>query len=115
MSSPDAIVLVYVPVPGPETGKSLASAAVERGLAACGNILPGMTSVYPWEGRLESSAEALLILKTTAVLGPALEAFLVEAHPYDCPCVLQIPASRVNPGYGGWVRQQLPPQDGPRP
>ena len=70
-------------------------------LAACGNILPGVTSVYEWQGKIETETEVSLILKTKADKTEELTKFVVENHPYDTPCVVFVPVeaghqSRMN-------------------
>jgi periplasmic divalent cation tolerance protein len=107
MTEPDALLLVYVPVPDEAAGLALAESAVRAKLAACGNILPGVTSVYEWEGVLETANEAVLILKTTPELADALEAHVQASHPYDCPCILRLPPAQANTPYAAWVRQQI--------
>jgi periplasmic divalent cation tolerance protein len=85
---------------------------VGRRLAACVNILPGVTSVYEWQGTLEQSAEHLLLIKTTAAAYPALEAGLRAAHPYELPEICALPLARGLPAYLDWVSAQCaePPQ-----
>ena len=68
--------LVYVTAPGMDEAQALARMAVERRLAACANILPGMRSLYWWQGRMESAEEVVLLLKTTE----ALEEVLIQAE-----------------------------------
>ena len=106
MSESTEILLVYVPVPDEAAGRALAEGAVGQKLAACGNILPGLTSVYEWEGRLETASEALLLFKTTEARAEALEAYVKAQHPYDCPCILRLQPGQANPAFAAWVRQQ---------
>jgi periplasmic divalent cation tolerance protein len=90
----------------PEAAERLASALVEEQLAACVNALPGIQSVYRWQGALERSAETLLLAKTTAERYPALESRLRELHPYELPEIIALPIERGLPGYLAWVREQ---------
>lgn len=106
MTEPAAVLLVYVPVPDEAAGRALAESAVRQKLAACGNILPAVTSVYEWEGDIESAGEAILLLKTTPESANALEAHLQAHHPYDCPCILRLPPVQANKAYADWVRGQ---------
>lgn len=102
MPSP-TLQLFYIPVPPGGTGLALARGAVEKKLAACGNLLPGVTSVYEWEGKMCEDREEVLILKTTPERADALEAWLLKAHPYETPCVLRLPPATANPGFVSWA------------
>jgi periplasmic divalent cation tolerance protein len=77
----------------------MARTLVERGLASCVNVLPGVTSVYRWEGEIKSDAEQQLIIKTTSERVDALEAALEELHPYDVPEFVVLQITRVSEGY----------------
>jgi periplasmic divalent cation tolerance protein len=79
---------------------------VEEKLAACATVLPGATSVYFWEGKLETAGESLLLLKTRDDLGDALAKRLREIHPYDVPEILLLPARDGNPDYARWVESE---------
>lgn len=103
------ITVFYVPVPDAAAGLALARAAVTADLAACGNVMGPMTSVYRWEGVLQEEAEHLLLLKTRADQADALSALLERLHPYECPCLLRLPEGTANPAYAAWVRDQLVP------
>lgn len=81
---------------------ALARTLVEERLAACVNILPPMTSVYRWAGRLEQDREQQLIIKTTAARLSALEARLRALHPYELPEFLVLDAA-AGAAYGAWV------------
>jgi len=78
---------LHVACPDAATAGQIAAAAVEARLAACGNILPGVESVFRWEGTVQRETEALLILKTTAARIEALVALVQERHPYDLPAI----------------------------
>jgi periplasmic divalent cation tolerance protein len=81
-------------------------AVVEERLAACANVLDGMTSVYWWQGTLEQAREAVLILKTRAELIERLSARIKELHPYACPCVVALPIAAGNAAYLGWIADE---------
>ncbi len=99
--------MVYITVPDLDTAHALARGAVEQGLAACANILPQMTSVYPWRGSLEVASEGVLILKTATDKVEALEQWIQEHHPYEVPCILQLPIAGGNQAYLDWLRAEL--------
>lgn len=98
------IRLVYVTAPDARTARRLARLAVDRRLAACANWVPGLRSVYRWEGRIEESAETALILKTVRRRLPALEAAIREHHPYDCPCFVHWAPAGGAPAFLEWIR-----------
>lgn len=102
--------LVYVTAPSLAEAESLARLAVEGHLAACANILPGMRSLYWWQGKLEQADEVVLILKTTEALVPALTKALTEAHSYDCPCVVALPITGGNPDFLRWIADETAPR-----
>jgi len=98
--------LVYVTAPSLAEAEALARLAVEGRLAACANILPGMRSLYWWQGRLESADETVLLLKTTEALAQELVRALTEAHSYDCPCVVALPIDAGNPAFLAWIEAE---------
>lgn len=100
----DSPRVVLITAPDTEVARSLARGLVEARLAACVNLVPGVTSVYRWEGEVQEDPEVLLVAKTTAARLVEVEAFLVSAHPYDTPeCVALAPAS-VEARYLDWLR-----------
>jgi len=102
MNATDVLV-VLVTAPSAEQAAELARALVEEKLAACGNVLPGLRSIYRWEGAVQDEPEALLILKTTAGRFEALRGRVVELHPYDTPEVLALPVAAGHAPYLDWV------------
>ncbi|XP_037087640.1 LOW QUALITY PROTEIN: protein CutA, chloroplastic-like, partial [Pollicipes pollicipes] len=96
--------VVYVTAPSHEVAKKLAAMLVkERQLAACVNIVPGLTSVYEWEGVVQEDTEALMIIKTRSALLEELTAAVVQQHPFDCPEVLALPVQGGSAPYLKWV------------
>lgn len=98
----DAIV-VLVTSPDADQAAELARALVEEGLAACGNIVPGLRSIYRWEGKLCDDAEALLLLKTEARLFEPLRARVLALHPYTTPEVIALPVTAGSAPYLEWI------------
>ena len=95
--------LVYVTIGSRDEALALARAVVEARLAACGNVLPGMTSVYRWQGAIEEGDEVVLILKTRSALLERLIAFVKDRHGYACPCVVALPIIAGNPAFLSWI------------
>lgn len=99
----NAAVVVLVTLPTEEAAREMARALVEEELAACGNILPGVRSIYRWEGRVEEGSEALLLLKTRGDAFEALERRVVELHTYECPEVLRLDVAGGHGPYLDWI------------
>ncbi len=96
-------ILVFCSAPSLENATSLAQTVVEEKLAACVNILPGVTSIYRWEGAVESSTEVLLLIKTREELFELLRARIVEQHPYELPEVIAVSISNGHAEYLKWI------------
>ncbi len=99
--------LVLCTCPEGETAENLAGSLVEERLAACVNILPALTSVYGWEGAVETSRESLLLIKSERQAYPGLEARLRELHPYELPEIIAVDIERGLPAYLNWISQWL--------
>lgn len=99
----EPLTVAYVTAP-PDRAEDLAAALVESELVACVNIVPGLTSVYRWKGKIEKDGESLLIIKTRASLQSAVTAWVRAHHPYETPEVIFLPVEAGNPAYLAWVR-----------
>lgn len=97
------LLVVLSTFPDAAAAHSAAEAVVNERLAACVNVLPGVESVYRWQGTVESSQEVLAIIKTTVERYPELEKRLRELHPYEVPEIVALPASAVAGSYLAWV------------
>ena len=104
------VLIVLCTFPDFEKARQIGAVLVERQVAACINLLPGATSIYRWEGRIEEESEVLGVIKTTAEAYPALEAAILELHPYDTPEVLALPVVRGAEKYLEWLAGQLLPR-----
>ena len=96
-------VFVYTTYPSVVEAEKAGRAIVERRLAACVNILPGMVSHYWWEGKVERGEEVVMIIKTRASLARNVERAVKEMHSYTTPAILVIPLERVEQTYLGWL------------
>ncbi|MDI6895239.1 MAG: divalent-cation tolerance protein CutA [Bacillota bacterium] len=99
--------LVYVTAGSSEEAVGLGEAAVSARLAACANVVPGVTSVYRWEGNLEHASEAVLVLKTRMDLVPALRDEIKSRHSYQVPAFLVVPLDQVEASYASWMDGEL--------
>jgi periplasmic divalent cation tolerance protein len=86
-----------------EDAERIGRALVERGLAACVNVVPGLVSIYRWKGAVEREEERLLLIKTRGETFPALREALVSLHPYEVPEVLALPISGGHAPYLEWL------------
>ena len=103
--------IVLVTVPDRTVGRTLARALVEKKLAACVNVVEGMTSIYAWKGAVEQASEVLLICKTRADLFPVLQQELLTMHPYSVPEIIALPIEAGHTPYLQWIDESvLPPQ-----
>jgi periplasmic divalent cation tolerance protein len=84
-------VLVYTTWPSIVEAERAGRAIVERRLAACVNILPGMISHYWWEGKIERAEEVVMLVKTRAALAEAAGDAVKERHSYTTPAIMTLP------------------------
>lgn len=98
-------LVILCTCPDRDTAAEIARVLVDEGLAGCVNIVPGMLSIYRWQGRVETDEELLLIIKTTTERYEALEKRLRVAHPYEVPEILALPVARGLPDYLEWLEQ----------
>ncbi len=100
-------LVVLVTAPSTDAALSLGRALVDERLAACVNVVPGITSIFAWEGKREEAAEALLVIKTESRRYAALEQRVLELHPSSVPEVLALTVEAGSPAYVQWVRDSV--------
>jgi periplasmic divalent cation tolerance protein len=105
MKSATKFVIVLVTAPDLKTARKLVRTALQARLIACANLVSKIESHYWWQGKIESSAEVLLILKTTKSKLTSLEKLILARHPYDTPEFLVLPLSAGNKKYLEWLAQ----------
>ena len=96
-------VFVYTTYPGVVEAEKAGRALVERRIAACVNILPGMISHYRWEGAVERGEEAVMIVKTRASLAETVRMAVKDTHPYTTPAILVLPIESLDQTYFAWI------------
>jgi periplasmic divalent cation tolerance protein len=99
-------VFVYTTFPSVVEAEKAGNELVADRLAACVNILPGMISVYRWQGAVERAEEAVMIVKTRASLAEDVRARVKATHPYDTPAILVLPIESVDQTYFAWILAQ---------
>jgi len=94
--------LVFVTASSMTEARELARAIVEKHLAACVNLAPGIESHYWWQGKLETAAEVLLVIKSSAEQFEALAELVRARHSYDCPEIVAVAPGEISPDYRAW-------------
>lgn len=97
------IELVFCTCPDRNSAETIAKLLVTNGLAACVNIVPHLTSIYSWQGQIESTEECLLLIKTPKDNYPALESLIHSHHPYDLPEIITVAVQQGLPDYLHWI------------
>ena len=104
-------VILYVTAPYSDVALQLARTLVDERLIACANILGGMTSVYRWQGQVETADEVAMLLKTDGRRTNEVIARVEELHPYECPCVIEWPIAVGSADYLRWISTESGPDE----
>jgi periplasmic divalent cation tolerance protein len=105
---PTDLQIVLCTTPDRETAELIAGTLVSEQLAACVNILPGVTSMYRWHGTIEQNEELLLIIKTSRSVWPMLVAQIQALHPYELPEIVAVPIKTGEAEYIQWLENSIP-------
>ncbi len=97
--------LIFCTCPDRKCAENLATAIVDQQVAACVNILPGVRSIYHWQGKRESADEILLLIKTHSQAYAALEQLIQQLHPYELPEIIAVPVENGLPAYLDWISE----------
>jgi periplasmic divalent cation tolerance protein len=97
------LLMVITTVPDRAIGLSLSNGLLEQKLIACAQLLPALTSIYEWQGKVCEATEHLLFLKTTKDKYQQVETYLQAQHPYDEPEIIALPIVLASAGYGQWI------------
>ena len=98
-------MVIFCTVPDRESGERISRVLVEERLAACVNLLPGLTSIYRWQGQIHQDTECLLLIKSTGARFEVLADRLRGLHPYDVPEIIALPVSAGDPAYLNWITE----------
>ena len=101
------MIVVLVTCPSRAVAGRLANNLVSRRLAACANVLPGITSLFWWKGKVDRCRETLLLLKTTAIGFERLRRAVLALHPYDVPEIIALPVGASHAPYRRWVASSV--------
>lgn len=106
MSGDTRMVMIYSTFPDTSTATQAGERLVTQELAACVNILPQMTSIYQWEGKLMRDEEAVMLIKTRSSLASRVVAEIEAHHPYETPAVVVLEIAEGAQGYLAWLISQ---------
>ena len=107
MKSAERFFIVLSTAPDLKTARALARAALQARLIGCANLIPKIESHYWWQGKIESGAEVLLVLKTQKSKLAALEKLVLAQHPYDTPEFLVLPLRAGSGKYLAWLAESI--------
>lgn len=102
---PANFIMVLMTAPNGDVAAQIARPLVEEGLVACVNIVPGLRSMYRWEGKLCDEAEVLCLCKTRASLFEMVRDRIASLHPYSVPEIIAVPLVQGSTAYLDWVAQ----------
>jgi periplasmic divalent cation tolerance protein len=100
-------IVILSTVDSVELGRKIAGALVDAGLAACVNIIPGVRSVYRWQGKICDEEELLLLIKTTAARFEEVRRLVRSLHTYQVPEVISLPIGAADRDYISWLCEQV--------
>ena len=96
-------LLVITTLPDSAAGEKLAKQLIDKGFAACVNISASISSIYRWDGKIESGREVVLTIKTTAARYAEVEQTIQRGHPYELPEVIAVPIAAGSDEYLAWI------------
>jgi len=100
-------IVVYCTFPDVETARRIGRQLIEEKLAACVSLVPGVESIYRWQGAIETSAEVLALMKTTTWKYQMLENKIRELHPYEVPEIVSVRVDGGSAPYLNWIEQSV--------
>jgi len=101
------IRLVLCTFPDAAVARRVGTVLVEKQLAGCVNIIPGVESIYRWKGQVESAAEVMAVFKTSTAVLDAFQQELAGLHPYEVPEIIALEPAAVAENYADWLRSSL--------
>lgn len=95
--------IILTTCPDQSYAEDLARQLIQAELAACVNIVPGLTSIYKWDGEIKTGTEVQLIIKTRSTNYPQIEQYITSLHPYELPEIISVPITNALPDYLQWI------------
>ncbi len=99
--------VIFCTCPDEASATTIANTLVDRDLAACVNIVPGLRTIYRWKAQRKTGSELLLIIKARLARYSELQAAIVELHPYELPEIIALPISTGLPAYLAWLEHDI--------
>ncbi len=103
----DELALIYATFPDLTTARSIGEGLVRAQLAACINVLPGVTSIYRWDGQIEEAQEVAALIKTRRSVWDAVRSFIKDAHPYETPVIILVDIGAVDADAKRWLMESV--------
>lgn len=101
------LTLIYTTFERLEDAELVCQKLLEEGLIACANLMPAGRSLYWWKSQIQKTDETFVFIKTTPLLASRAKARLEALHPYDTPCILQLPTDSINSAYAQWLKSSI--------
>ena len=100
-------IIIYVTASSQNEAEKISYVLVSRNLAACVNIVPGLTSIYQWQGKVEKSSEVLLVIKSTKDKFTEIEKAVKQGHSYDVPEIISVDIQQGSKEYLDWIKNSI--------
>ncbi len=104
---PTNFLIIYCTCPNKDVAEKIATIVIEKELAACANIVPNITSIYRWQGKVITDQEHLLLIKTDQTHYPDIEDIILTNHPYDVPEIIASSVQQGHTDYLNWIHSCL--------
>ena len=101
------MILIYSTFKDKISAQKLAKGLLEDSLAACINLIPQMTSMYKWDGKIEEESEVVMLVKTTIDKEKSVISYIEKNHPYECPAIFSLASKDVSKPYAAWLSETL--------
>src|SRR6058998_3502126 len=111
VEDPGQVIIVFTTVGSEEQGNSISEELVQRNLAACVSVVPGIKSFYRWKGKIWQDEERLLIIKTTREAFGAVRRTIKSLHSYELPELLAVPVEMGDDAVLDWIRSVVKPDE----
>ena len=101
----DEYIVIFCTVPSKDVGSRIGGALVDKKVAACVNIVPGLTSIYEWKGKVCNDEECLLVIKSRKALFERIKKEILQLHPYELPEIISLQITDGLEQYLSWIAE----------